>query len=423
MQGAIIASVALFWPVAGWAGDVESGALFSGVQFSDAVDSSNASLEQTAKKISAELKRKCEAWQSFSWTGMPSSVQSGMPSSVQSQMDKFRGDYTIQPVDAKAVSAGANNVRIFKADGKHLLHNAHLTFVWTDNARDVSICGNKAALVADMPPLTTPTKEVEIGETGHNLANPLYQTLEGQIYSSTRTLWNWASVRLYNRRNGATATQSTESLGILQFLRYGVTNDLSISGNIEYDPISSTTTQSGAGEATQKKPGWGSPEFQIYYQALSQWEGDPLYLNIGPQYSPGWISPNEHFQFQERVGYETTEWAVEFGELTTYNWTTGSNVARLPDWEVRLGLDGFYEMSKRWSANASVADNIVLGQNGHGNANLQGQVNYYLVPDKLQLSLVYQYRFVGAYANRDNQSGGVAGIQLTYLYDVYVPDR
>ena len=414
--GAIIAGVALFWPVEGWASDMQGDATFIGVRLSDADGFPKSSLAQTAKKISAELKRSCDAWHTYAWTTMSLSIDS--------QMKQFRETYSdIQDVTDVALSAAINHVRVFRANAKIYGSNAQLTFVWTDNPRAVSICGNRAALEAEPPPITHPPPIIKISYITNNLANPLYQTLEGQMYGATSTLWNWTSVRFYNRRNWVAALQSTESFDIQQFLRYGVTDDLSVSGHIEYDPISSTTTQSGTAEATQKHPGWVSPEFEIYYQVLSQQEGDPLYLNIGPQYSPGWISPNQHFQFQERVGYESEGWAVEFGELTTYNWTTGPTVAHRPDWEMRLGLDGFYELSQRWSVNASVADDILFGQNGRGNYDLQGQVNYYLVPDKLQLSLVYQYRLAGAYANRDNQSGAFAGIQLAYLLDLYEPDR
>jgi len=388
-------------------------AQFGGVDFPDADGIPTPYLAEFAKKVSAELKRPCDASHTYAWTAATSSIYS--------RMKQIRDEHKyLDVIDQSTMSPSARAKRtpVFSGDLEIDRSDLQLTFVWINSPRAVAVCANLAAAEPNVTnPLTRPVN-FPLVYVENNLANPLYQVLEGQLYGDTELQMSWASVKIRNPLTTLTATSHSNDLRAQQFFRYGVTDDLSVGVNFEYDPTSTTTIHTQTGTTTTNDPGWTDPQFQIYYMLVSD---APFFLRVGPQYSPDWVSSPQQAQFVERLGYEAEDWAAEFGETTSYDWSNSPQGGSSADWQVELDLKGFYLLSARWSVNSIVSYVISPGHSSDGAVNLLGQINYDIVPDKVQVSLEYQHRFYDAFPNRSDQSKDFAGIRLAYLFDLYEP--
>lgn len=268
-----------------------------------------------------------------------------------------------------------------------------------------------------------PASEIVAYNDANDLASPLFQTLEGQLYSETRGLWLWSSQDDFNAKGVKKDWQRSADFSINQTLRYGITDDLSVAVHFSDHVNSVVKIHPVSGPSTSmRESGWEDPEFDAIYRVLAQPEA-PFYLDVIPQYSPDIVSHSQMAGLAERAGFATEKWIFEMHVAAYYHWSGDSGQGGRSSLDKKVGAEAFYQFDDRWSANANAAYHFSAESPGDWTFSVHGQLNYYLVPDKLQASVEYEHDFISDKQQARNSAGNFIGIRLGYLFDLYVPKR
>ena len=192
------------------------------------------------------------------------------------------------------------------------------------------------------------------------------------------------------------------------------------------DDLSDTVTTRPVGigpTTTTRSHAWDDPGIDVVYRVFSQPEA-PFYLALIPQYLHNVSTHDQVFAFQEQAGWVNGDLILAIAENTTHHQFEDTGGAGRRDyWVIQLGSSAFYQLSDRWSVNADLDYQFNPAENGNRIFQLHGQVNYDLIPDKLQASVEYEHDFFANTARNRDRSGNVVGVRLGFLFDLYDPHR
>ena len=291
------------------------------------------------------------------------------------------------------------------------------------------------------------------------VSDPLYLPYAGQIFGSTEYVYGDSSQDIYDAAHARTATQRIDSNQITQTFRYGITNELSVFGDIGYDPSVTTKTTTAAGHTSASSEGWTDPEFGLTYRVLDQARG-PVDWDLSASYSPDAFDARSEsvshdgsvarggsaVDLSTRVGHVWNQFTLAGVFHANYadqrdiaNRTTGNSEAVDSNWTYHLDLESQYRFTSRFSLNAGAGyqfayddDRLNTGtalmHNYHvnGTPELNASLNYDFVPNTVVGSLEYTHRFTGNETSTyptipandsaaRNRSEDLVGVNLRYV--------
>lgn len=263
----------------------------------------------------------------------------------------------------------------------------------------------------------------------HILSDPAFLPLAGQLEGVTSYAYANTHGTSFDDVTGAKLFDLRRwSDAFTQSLMYGITDDLSLNAQVDYDPFFETKHEfATGGETVRKESGFTDPSFGVTWRALDQ-AAQPVNLDLFASYSPDWVDARAATNVEDgtlgrggregSVGAALSEvmrsftlygsFAANFvGRTDVDNPVTAAQVATQSHTDYVLALDTQTRFTEALSLNAGVAhtwqaDLSVLNSNvdiGHtrvvGDAtNLHVALNYQLVPNALVASLTYGHDFL-----------------------------
>ncbi len=279
-----------------------------------------------------------------------------------------------------------------------------------------------------------------------NFASPIYMTKEGQLFGDTQyyIISDYGDTFESPDTNKKFRSNAQE---VYQEIRYGVTNDLSLRAVFTEDPSFVQKTEIIGGRTTETDSnGWGDPQFGVIDRVLDQ-QYDPIYADILVSYSPDLFEAKEatatthgtvaagdqNFEFEGRFGYQIDDLTFETS-VTEAVFTAG----RKEQPQARSGyvktnaytsttadLEAFYAPGERWSFKGVFSYESESDVNSWGQIDLQGEVDYDLIPAELQAQLMYRHYFKGNSSDdtptrtlNSNLGTDFIGVGVAYAFDV-----
>lgn len=286
-------------------------------------------------------------------------------------------------------------------------------------------------------PLTQKTGGVPIDFNQTNFTSPIFWLLQGQLFGISRLNVIPSEGDIY--RSGVKArSYKTSEMEVQQAAQYGITDDLNVEVSFAEEPFNDKTESyyyPTAATIKTNTDGWEDPIVTLGYLLLSPEKHDPVYLYLNAGYTPNLFPANgpvadgaQKIDFGETLGYATGEYT--FAALTTFTYV--DKAGDPAPWVDHADLEFFDVLSPRWCYLLAAGYKISPGSGARGSIDLKGTLSYYIVPDRLQASLVYQHTFVGddtaisgtppqTFLYRD-QSEDIIGVSLQYLFDLAPPD-
>jgi len=259
-----------------------------------------------------------------------------------------------------------------------------------------------------------------------DFSSPIYTTFKGQLFGTTEFDFDKTSVDIF-QLGAKTGSERQSAIELTQVLRYGVTDALSIEASISESP-SDIVKEVNDGVSTKTvSEGWQDPGFIAVYRALSQ-PKTSIYLDFTAEYYPSVFlrspaSGTQEVNFEESIGHAFGALTLEGIAEATWVGEGRDGTETTPSfWNEQYEIEAFYRFSDRWSASIDAENQLVGHRDGPFFAH--GQINYYIVPDRLQATLEYEHDFsysepslaTGSY-NGHVQSN-VVGVRLGYLFDI-----
>jgi hypothetical protein len=268
--------------------------------------------------------------------------------------------------------------------------------------------------------------------TGRYLSDPAYLPLAGQIDGSTAFTVGDAHSRTYDSTNALIASIGEHTDQFSQMLEYGITDDLSIQANLDYDAFDKRNRMPVGGPgAALYNSGISDPSFGITWRALDQMSGpSPVNLDLFGSYSPDWVD-----NVQAASGVTGTEGRGgqegRVGAAVSHVWDAftlygsasvnfiGDRDISNPAIHARSFGDNYtnwtidassqYRFTDQFSVNAGIgetfgANNSVMnGATGTDrfndvadNTSLHASLNYAVIPDTLVAQATYTHNDYGA---------------------------
>ena len=268
----------------------------------------------------------------------------------------------------------------------------------------------------------------------YNLSSPIYWPTQGQLSGYSRINIEPDAGDIYTKRSH-TGSFSGSLLEIEQKAQYGITDKFNVAIVADEEPYNDLTTSMSnqkTGLITTTKSaesGWENPVLTAGYAALSQ-PDDPIFLYFNGQYFSNVFPRNgrvvggaQEFAFGETFGYQTGEYTFAVVPNFVYNDKAGDTHR----WSTQGQFEFFDALSDRWSYLVDTGFQADPGSGDAAEFNVRGAISYYVVPQTVQATLVYQHSFIGDSANNSqgksyrNQSQDVIGISLLYEFDVAPP--
>jgi hypothetical protein len=292
------------------------------------------------------------------------------------------------------------------------------------------------------------------------VSDPMYLPLAGQLFGSTEYLYGDLTQDVYNAAGVRTAKQTVDSNAITQTFRYGITNSLSVYGDIGYDPSITTRTAAAGGSTSESRSGWVDPSFGATYRVIDQADAAPVSWDFTALYSPDAFSAKSQslsgdglvgrggdaFDLSTKIGHVWDQFTLagEFhanysGQRDIADVTGGTAHTVDSNWVYSVDLASQYRFTDRFSVNAGAAYQFAYDESGanHGAAlaygehvggtpSLNASLNYDFIPNQVVASLEYEHRFNGnqstiyptapadnsALRNRDED---LVGVNLRYV--------
>jgi hypothetical protein len=267
--------------------------------------------------------------------------------------------------------------------------------------------------------------------TGRYLSDPAYLPLAGEFDGSTGFSVGDAHSKTYDATNALIASIGQHTDQFSQMLEYGITDDLSVQANLDYDVFDKRTRLPVGGPANASySSGITDPSFGITWRALDQMSGpSPMNLDLFGSYSPDWIDntqPSSGMTGTEGRGGQEGR----IGAAISHVWDTftlyGSASANFvgdrnifdPTTHARsfangytnwtLDLSGQYRFTDQFSANAGVGEtfgantSVLNGTTGVNrindagdNTSIHASLNYAVIPDTLVAQATYAHNDYG----------------------------
>jgi hypothetical protein len=279
------------------------------------------------------------------------------------------------------------------------------------------------------------------------LSDPAFLPLAGQFEGATSYNYTNTHGTSFDDVTGAKLFDLHRwSDTFTQSLAYGITDDLSVNAQVQYDPFLEAKHEfAGGGETVQKESGFTDPSFGVTWRALDQ-AVQPVNLDLFASYSPDWLDARAATNAEDgtlgRGGREASvgaalsrvtrdftlygSFAANFlGRSGVDNPLTGAQVQTGSHTNYTLALESQTRFTDALSLNAGVAhtwqaDLSVFNTDtgiGHstvpGNlTNLHVALNYHLVPNTLVASLTYGHDFLQDSRNIFPAGSGLDGTTL-----------
>jgi hypothetical protein len=254
-----------------------------------------------------------------------------------------------------------------------------------------------------------------------DFSSPIYTTFKGQLFGTTEFNFTKSSLDIF--QSGAKVGSERQSeLELTQVLRYGVTDALSIEASISESPSDIEKEVYPGVPPKTVNQGWQDPGLIAVYRALSQ-SSSSIYLDLTAEYYPNAFlrspaSGTQEFIFEDSIGHSYGALTLE--GITEIMWVGEGRdgTESTPSyWNAQYEIEAFYRFSNRWSASVDAEIQLVDGPFA-----VHGQVNYYIVPGKLQATLEFEHGIsynepplLNESYDRHEQSD-VVGVRLGYLF-------
>jgi hypothetical protein len=125
--------------------------------------------------------------------------------------------------------------------------------------------------------------------SGRILSDPAYLPLAGQFEGVTSYDFRDARGISFDATGAEQFKLHQWAQEFTQDVQYGVLDDLTIGGSVQYDPFSEAKHDLVAGgETVRRSSGWADPSFNVTWRALDQ-DVQPVNLDLFASYSPDWI--------------------------------------------------------------------------------------------------------------------------------------
>ncbi|HEY2445620.1 MAG TPA: hypothetical protein VGI20_07785 [Rhizomicrobium sp.] len=290
------------------------------------------------------------------------------------------------------------------------------------------------------------------------LSDPNYLPLAGQIDGSTAYTHGWMNGTGVNSAGDAISSFHINTNIIGQSLGYGITDDLSVNGSVQYVPRDYREVNNANGQsASLDSSGFSDPTFGLTWRALDQ-RAWPVNLDLFGSYTPDWIGAETASAVQDgtvarggqsgavgaAVGYETRSFSIRgaftedfFGTSNRINLANGNLLDAAGYNNSEISLNTQTRFTDLFSVNAGVQhtfaanENAVDVTNGVAHTSESGDLtalhlalNYQFVPNAFVVSATYDYE---AYGNgrtlfadsaldtgTRNRNANIIGVKLQY---------
>jgi hypothetical protein len=295
-------------------------------------------------------------------------------------------------------------------------------------------------------------------DTSRILSDPNYLPLAGQIEGSTAYSHGWINGSGVNAAGDQISSFHINSNVIGQTLAYGITDDLSVNGSVQYVPRTFREGDGADGRVTSfDSSGFSDPTFGATWRALGQ-NAWPVSFDLFGSYTPDLINAQTASAVEDgtvarggqsgaagaAVGYETRSFTIRgaftenfFGTSNHLNLADGDTLedgsynnselslatqTRLADlFSVNAGIDHTFSSNVN---SVNVANGVARVTEPGDETSLRFALNYHLVPNAVVLAATYDY---DSYSNgrtlfadpaldtgARNRNGNVLGIKLDY---------
>lgn len=294
--------------------------------------------------------------------------------------------------------------------------------------------------------------------SGRILSDPEYLPLAGQLYGTSAYSHGWFSGNSVNASGSQFSTFHVNTNTLDQFLAYGITDDLSINGSIQYTPQNYREIDYTDGKRSYvDSSGFSDPTFGATWRVLDQ-NAFPANFDLFGSYTPDWISAHTASAVEEAtvarggnsgivgaaLGFVTQSFSIRgafdanfLGQSSNLDLGTGEVLQTASHTSFDLSLQTQTRLTDLFSVNAglshtfgSTADvtNTTTGaphstEPGDVTA-LQLALNYAFVPNAFVISGTYEHDFYGnsstlypnplADTEQRDKSGDILGVKLTY---------
>ena len=263
----------------------------------------------------------------------------------------------------------------------------------------------------------------------YDFSSPLFWIAQGEFFgrSDFSALHDTAG-----EYAGGTKVESIDrtALAVRQALRYGITDDINFEALLEEIPSETETIHHlGLGSSTTHSNGWVDPTLFMSYRALYQ-PRDPFYAYFYAGYVPDLFSFREatplragtvaqgtsQVILESLLGIQTGEFTFQLEATATHSGSRDVNgLHQEGGWSGQIGLEMFDFINDRWSYDVNVVGS-------RSSLLLEGDLSYFIVPQKLQISGYYEHNFIfdtnGEFGTLRNQQEDVIGVRLGYLFDL-----
>jgi len=250
----------------------------------------------------------------------------------------------------------------------------------------------------------------------YDFSSPIYTTFQGQLFGTTE--FDFATSAEDTYANGArTGTERISQLELTQVIRYGVTDRLSLEASVTESPSDVVKMVTYGTPVKAAFHGWEDPGFIVVYRGLAQ-PANSIYLDFTAEYYPDAFSAlpasgEQQAVFSESFGHSFGALTLEGAGKTSWIGEGHGQLGATPSyWAEQYELEAFYRFSDRWSSSVDSEYQTA------GNYFAHGQLNYYLVQDKLQATIEFEHSFPHSTSSYRHDQGNVVGIRLGYLFDL-----
>lgn len=245
------------------------------------------------------------------------------------------------------------------------------------------------------------------------LSDPNFLPLAGQVYGTTAYTHGWVSGSSVNDLDLQTSSFHIDTNTLDQFLAFGLTDDVTINGSVEYSPVNYREIDYATGRsATLDSSGFSDPTFGATWRVLDQGV-EPANIDLFGSYTPDVIGAHTATSSEDgtiakggqtgavgaALGFETRSFGVRgafsadfAGNSDSISVANGDTLQTEAHTDYNLSLATQTRLSELFSVNAGIDHTFASNTTG---LNLSNAIQHYSQPgDETALRLALNYDLV-----------------------------